>query len=620
MLYPPVADLSLETREEVAAALKAMLSPLEARLSPGAARLVLSVVGANSEPTAQELEALSRLCWGLAPLLAGGDDHPIARRLPDMLGHGADPGHPEYWGDVTEPGIRAVEMAPLGVGLALCPDAFWHGLPTESRNHLYRWLDQINRIHLWPNNWLFFRVLVNLGFRAVGRPTADDRVAEDLEMLDSWCLGDGWYRDGNTSRCDYYVAFAFHFYGLIYAALHGEADPERARRFRDRAAAFAGEYIHWFAPDGASFPFGRSLIYRFAVASFWGALAFADVEALPWGVIKGLYLRNLRWWFRRPIFSETGLLTLGFAYPNLNLPETYSSPGSPYWAFKAFLPLALPAGHPFWRAEEQPLPDLEPIRTQPHARMVISRDAEAGHVVALAGGQLDADAESHLRYGDAKYARFAYSSHFGFSLPLDRLGLFYGAYDSMLALSDDGVHYRPRRHTEEAHAEDGVHYSRWRPWPDVEVETRLIPVGPWHVRVHRVNTERSLHTAEGGFALKKDDETLRPADTRRHEADGEACVANPFGFTGLRDLRGGRAGVLLDPAANTNLIEPLTVLPMLKQQLDPGRHLLACAVFARPGVTDPGPAWSNPPQLEADDATLTVRDPAGDTVYHGPLA
>lgn len=94
----------------------------------------------------------------------------------------------------------------------------------------------------------------------------------------------------------------------------------------------AKDFIHFFDPSGACIPFGRSLTYRFACASFWGALAFADVDlpgGLSWGVVKGVYLRHLRWWFSRPeIFNSDGTLTIGWAYPNLNMAEAYNSPST----------------------------------------------------------------------------------------------------------------------------------------------------------------------------------------------------------------------------------------------------------------------------------------------------
>ena len=611
MHNPSLVRNPMQSRQDVVTALQDMLDPLLPMFSPGNARLVLSRTGANSDFPAQEIEALTRMLWGLAPLLAGGGTHAVADRLPDALGNGTDPSHPEYWGFVEGPCIRAVEMAPLGVALALAPDTFWHNLPAAARDNLYTWLSRINEIHLWPNNWLFFRVLTNLGFETVGRPWDREQVERDLEMLDSWYLGDGWYSDGGNNRRDYYIAFAFHFYGLIYAATKEQTDPERCRRFKERARQYAPDYMYWFGRDGASFPFGRSLTYRFAVASLWGALAFAGVEALPWGVVKGLYLRNLRWWLNRPIFTETGLLTLGYGYPNLIPPETYSSPGSPYWAVKAFLPLALPETHPFWQAEEEPLPELDAVKTLEHARMVMCHDPASGHVTALSGGQIGNNVESHMGNAPAKYSKFAYSNCFGFSLARDRDSLSEGAFDSMLALSRDGHDYRVRAAARDVKLDDDVHFSRWELWGDVRIETWLVPAMPWHVRLHRITTPYDLHMAEGGFAVGRIDEVRHPDASATAEAEDCATAQTPLGFSGIRGLREHGRGNVVEAACNTNLIEPLTYLPMLVGQLAAGTHVIASAVLGIPGEGDHASVWNRPPSLRETDGTVTVLDPEG---------
>src|SRR5205807_2266816 len=59
------------------------------------------------------------------------------------------------------------------------------------------------------------------------------------------------------------------------------------------------------------------------------------------------------------------------------------------------------------------------------------------HVIALASGQHG----PWIRHAGEKYAKFAYSTAFGFSVPLGRRGLAQAAADSMLALSDDGEHW-----------------------------------------------------------------------------------------------------------------------------------------------------------------------------------
>ena len=133
---------------------------------------------------------------------------------------------------------------------------------------------------------------------------------------------------------DYYSSsFAIHFLQLLYAKVAGKEDPERAEEFKKRAQTVALDLAHYYDKEGRSIPFGRSVGYRFAMVSFWGALAYAGVELpapLTWGMIKGIVLRHLRWWQTQPnIWSPAGTLTIGYSYPNMYMAENYNSPGSP---------------------------------------------------------------------------------------------------------------------------------------------------------------------------------------------------------------------------------------------------------------------------------------------------
>ena len=214
-------------------------------------------------------------------------------------------------------------------------------------------------------------------------------MTEDyLLHLESLYIGDGWYRDGDNfgddRRIDYYNPWAMHTYGLLYAK-YCPTDAERGMRFISRARQFAHHFQHWFADTGANIPYGRSLVYRFCAVAFWAALALVDEEALPWGIMKGLYLRNLRWWATQPISrSGDGLLTAGYAYPNQLIGERYSSSGSPYWAMKAFLALALPETHPFWSADELPITGRNEIVPSTTSGMVFIH--QPNHTILLVSG------------------------------------------------------------------------------------------------------------------------------------------------------------------------------------------------------------------------------------------
>lgn len=592
-----LATNPLRTRADLQAALLELVAPLEPYASRGGARVRLGHTGAHYADACAELEGFARPLWGLAPLAAGGGRYPHWERFARGLAAGSDPAHPEFWGWPSPRNQRLVEMAAIGFALALAPAQLWAPLSAAERANLAAWLGTINTTETSDNNWHFFRVLVNLGLAKLGAPYDSDAARRSLDRIDAFYLGDGWYNDGPPLRVqrDYYGPFALHYYGLIYARLMARDDPERAARLGERAARFAPDFLHWFAPDGAALPFGRSLTYRFAQGAFWGALAYAGVEALPWGVMKGLLLRQLRWWLRRPIFNGDGTLAIGYAYPNLNMAEDYNSPGSPYWALKAFLPLALPDEHPFWQAEELPLPELPPVAPQPHAGMLLCRDG--AHIFALGGLQH----ATWVRGGEAKYSRLAYSTLFGVSVPAGPYGLVQGAFDSALALSEDGVHWRARQEPLEARVSAAGVYARWQPWPDVVVETWLLPRLPWYLRLHRLRSARRLLSAEGGWAIDRTGDDPGQAQGADEAGAGFALARYPAGWSGLRDLDGARRGEVVRTSPNTNLLAARAALPTLHGAHEPGEHWLGCAVIGRADGGDLERLWAAPPRLGPEE-------------------
>lgn len=574
---------AISARSDVAQALRTLCQPLAGRASAGGARLDLGFNSGQHTDDCAGIEAFARPLWGIAPWLAGGGTYDGHAGILRGLANGFDPGHPEFWGEPRDHDQRFVELVAVAASLLIAPKAFWEPLAPAARSNLAAWLRRPNAHQLPDNNWLLFRVLANLALERVGETPDAARFAADLDRIEQFHLGEGWYSDGPNAQRDHYVAFALHFYLLLYCAFAGDRDRERCRRLRERAALFARDYAAWFDADGAAIPMGRSLGYRFAHAAFWGALAYAGVEALPWGEVKGLWLRNLRWWLRQPIRDRSGLLVPGYAYPNAGLGEQYNGPGSPYWAFKAFLPLALPETHPFWQAEETPPDRTDAVAAQLHPRFIVCRAEEGRHVFALGAGQW---ASWRPRHDAAKYAKFCYSTRFGFSVSASLSGLETGAHDSMLALTDDGEHFRVRRETLDHEIGPRHAASTWKPWPDVEIRTWLVAAPPWHLRVHRIRSKRGLSGVEGGFAVAC--EGVDRLSTLAWKSEARlALAAGSNGRCEMRDLEGARRGVVFLGSPGTNLMVPRTAIAALLGEIPSGETWLACAVLGAIGDTAP---------------------------------
>jgi hypothetical protein len=609
----PLSGNPLATRADVQRALLALVDPLVPALIEGGARVSLGSGGAHFDRAAQHLEGFARPLWGLAPLAAGGCAFAHWDLVRQGLAQGTDPSHPSFWGEAADGDQRLVEMAAIGFALALVPEHVWEPLAAAERARLVRWLSASGVRRAPRNNWQFFRAIVSLGLRRVGAPFPSEGVQGSLDEIDRHYAGDGWYRDGpDMGNFDHYNAWAYHFYGLIYASLAQADDGSRADRFRERARRFALDWQHWFDPRGAVVPYGRSLCYRFASAAFWAALAFADESPLPWGAIKGLYLRHLRSWSDRPIAGRDGLLRVGYAYENAMISETYTSPASPYWSLKAFLALAIPDDHAFWQAREEPLPESSSPSIQAVAGFTASRDATQAQVLN------GARSAGRVRQGAAKYGKFAYSSLFGFSLDSDDPAL--GAVcDSMLALHDPWGARHVRAHSEECTVEGGTIWSVWRPCAGVSVETALAGQAPWHVRVHRIRTDRRLRAIEAGYAVGWHGGEPGEPPPQGIARDGVASVTLAGGSSVIRDLLGRRDAQVGVMAPNMGAIAPRALVPVLTSALEPGTHVLACVVAASdvassvapgqlPGV--PAEVWKLFEPGEGGEATATTPDDA----------
>ncbi|MDQ0207450.1 DUF2264 domain-containing protein [Alkalicoccobacillus murimartini] len=556
-----------------------LVKPAISEFQSGHAGIRLGETGTSYDSQTAEMEGLSRLLWGVAPLLAGGrKESQVIDPLVEGIKNGINPTHPEYWGELSDYDQRLVEMSVYGYALCLAPDQVWGKLTAEEQEQLVVWLSQSSKYKCHDCNWLFFPVLVQLGLKQVGAPYCQKTIDESLDRVEAFYLGDGWYADGQDAHRDYYVPFAIHFYSLFYAKMMENEDPKRAATYKERAALFAQDFIYWFADDGAAIPFGRSMTYRFSQAAFWSAVVFADVEVAPYslGEIKGILFRHIRQWMELPIFDTRGVLTIGYAYPNLCVSENYNSPGSPYWALKTFLFLALAEDHPFWEAEEEKMPVLADVSVQPESNKVLARDN--GHAAIFNPGHTKTNDHTHT---SAKYEKFVYSSHFGFSVPRGEWGLEQAAFDSMLALSEQDHLYRVKRTSKTITLSESMIQMVWQPWNDVEVETWVIPVLPGHLRVHRIKTARHLSAAEGGFAVGLGDRNTEPTALITN-SDDAALYSNVGGTSAIKLLYGKGHAKLVFPNANTNLVKSRTSIPTIVADFEPGTHIVASIVYGTP--------------------------------------
>lgn len=577
------------TRREIEEQALAFLEPVLARLDTSGAR-VSGLREWRKDPPRAHLEAFARSLWACMAVSRGGGTIAIWDLLRSGLAAGTNPNHSDYWGEPKEFDQRIVEMASISAALLLVPEHLWQPMSAAEQRRVLDWLGHVDTRAVYNNNWRFFRVVNDLARRSLGGSIDEKRHRQDLDDLCSRMLADGWWNDGGVKSdhqiVDWYSVFVFHSLAIVYAT-SGVGDPEISQRYLDHAQTFAEQHKQWFASDGTPLAYGRSMTYRMAQSAFWAMLPLANLEALPWGQVKSLYLRSLSTWMKRPIFDCDGVLSVGYWNSNPEIAERYISSGSPYWASIAFMALAVPEDHPFWTSKEtQPDIDRGPV-VQAAPGFVLSSDGQS--VQALSSGRA---AEAKKRMSNGRYGKLAYSTHFPFSLETPS-SLRRPATDSTLAFRLLG-RWRFASTFDSSTIVDGVVMRRCALPQGVVVETAMWGEAPWHLRLHTVRTTRRLGIAEFGFALP-----LSEADSAITEIDQSiARVRSQYGCVAVIALDGNGLPKVDIVPAKRSLAGVDCPVPFIERVLPPGTHRVAIGVLASLAdqstwVSDVHTAWES---------------------------
>jgi hypothetical protein len=207
-------------------------------------------------------------------------------------------------------------------------------------------------------NWVWFRIVVEQFLASVGGPWSVEDMESDLAAHESFARADGWYCDGEERSFDHYCGWALHLYPILWSRMSGAqamAAP-RLPAYRQRLDRYLLDAVRLIGADGSPLIQGRSLVYRFAAAAPFWVGALAGTTAVEPGVLRRAAAGIVKHFTEHGAPDDEGLLTLGWHHPWRRMAQRYSGPGSPYWAAKGLLGLALPAGHPVWTSTEKPLP------------------------------------------------------------------------------------------------------------------------------------------------------------------------------------------------------------------------------------------------------------------------
>lgn len=318
------------------------------------------------------MECFGRLMAGVAPWLTLPDDATAEGKQRKQLREWAlasyknavDPQSPDYlcWGIG---GQNLVDAAYIAESFLRAYDTLWKPLDEVTKKRYLAEFAKLRHIDPPYTNWLLFSSTIESFMAKAGGDFDEYRVNSACRKVEEWYVGDGWYADGPSFAFDYYSSYVFHpmyletLQAMVDAKVNSRLDYQK---YYDRELRRCQKYSiileRFISPEGTFPAFGRSIPYRMAMMQPLALMAWYQTlpSDLSNGQVRAALTKVLHRMFdKENNFNEKGYLSIGFCgNSQKNVADWYTNNGSLYMTTLAFMPLGLPADHPFWTDAAQP--------------------------------------------------------------------------------------------------------------------------------------------------------------------------------------------------------------------------------------------------------------------------
>lgn len=317
------------------------------------------------------METFGRLMAGIAPWLAlpddGSDEAKQRKQLRDWAlasyRNAVDPSSPDYlcWGISDQ---NLVDAAYIAESFLRAYDTLWQPLDSLTKRRYFLEFQRLRRIDPPYTNWLLFASTIESFLAKAGGGCDNFRVNMACRKVEEWYVGDGWYADGPVFAFDYYSSYVFHamyletLQAMIDAKVNTRID---YNKYFDRALKRAQKYAiileRFISPEGTFPVIGRSTPYRLASMQPLALLAWYQKmpKELSNGQVRAALTQVMHRMFdHQNNYNQKGFLTIGFCGSQPETADWYTNNGSLYMTSLSFMPLGLPANHPFWTDAPQP--------------------------------------------------------------------------------------------------------------------------------------------------------------------------------------------------------------------------------------------------------------------------
>lgn len=320
----------------------------------------------NRNKNVTYMEAFGRLMAGIAPWLTLPDDNTLEGKQRKQLrewallsyANAVNQDSPDYlaWEGESQ---ALVDAAYIANSFMRAPKALWEPLDKVTKERYIKEFKKLRQVKPAYNNWLLFRAMVEAFLVSIDEDYDGFALDVAIRKMNEWYLGDGWYSDGPEYSLDYYNGYVMH---PMLVEILEVLESKKIRStisfdlaFR-RMQRYNNHLERLISPEGTFPAVGRSMTYR--MGSFQPLALSVWKYDLPRGMSYGQIRNALTSVMKRMFsiegnFNEKGYLTLGFVGHQPDLADYYTNNGSMYLTSLVFLPLGLPANHPFWTSAQE---------------------------------------------------------------------------------------------------------------------------------------------------------------------------------------------------------------------------------------------------------------------------
>lgn len=475
------ATRQLTTRRDLLAHANGIIQAAMAHGAPGNSHVFFEGSVGGYGKRIDGLEAFART-FLLAGFILKGSSGEVGREAADWfakgIATGTNPASPERWTRLDEHPQAKVEAASIALILDMTRPWIWDEFSDETRQHVIDYLSPAVGDQTYPRiNWVWFRLVVETFLKSVGGPFSAEDMRADLNTHDTFARAGGWLADGDERSFDHYNGWALHLYPTLWAQMQGaeEMASKRGTVDRDRLDRYLTDALALVGADGSPLLQGRSLTYRFATAAPFWIGAMASVPSHRPGALRHAALAIIDHFAAHGAPDSGGLLTVGWYHRWPALAQAYSGPGSPYWACKGMLGLALNAEHPAWTDADVPLPvEQGDVLREIEAPGWIVSGTRSDGIVRVINHGTDHARPDDRRADSPLYARLGYSTSTSplldkrsWQSPLDQTVCLVDAHG--VATHHSGMHVRELRVDGTGREAVGVAVSESRMrWVDVD--------------------------------------------------------------------------------------------------------------------------------------------------------